>query len=286
MKVFKRSVELFYFALKFLFYPLVFILTAVVPALREYPQFIVGTYTMFFIGFLANFVWTNTSAGIISFGLMQIIGIGLAILFMIWGVEFEKKPSLRKREAWNSTDMKILYWTAPPLLLAVIMGRMEGLDQSDFAYPGLIAITFMCLMARRYYVPLDLASNLVGIVWLFGSLGFYASFWVPALNVEVLRKLAGVGIVGVLGYIFYDYGRLKKGSNHRALTTGTFISILLYLLLFNICGYRIPSKQVDLLLRSVVLLAILLIAMYYWSHLSGRTVQWPWEQKRGESKKV
>jgi hypothetical protein len=170
--------------------------------------------------------------------------------------------------------------------LAVVAGRNEGLDQIDFAYPGLIVITFVCLIARSYYLLFNLVSVLLGIFWLVGSLGFYARLWVPALNVEVLRELAGVSIVGVLGYIFYDYGRLKKWSDHAAVITGSFISIILYLLFFNIFGYRIPYKQLDLLLRSTVTLAILVIAMSYWSHLSGKTVQWPWQQKRSERGKV
>lgn len=124
---------------------------------------------------------------------MQITGIGLGILFMIWGAGFEQQSSFRKMEAWNSTDTKILLCTFPLVLLALVAGRMEGLDQSDFAYTGLIAITFVCLFARRYYVRLDLATILLGVFWLFGFLGFYASLWIPALNVEVLRKLAGVG---------------------------------------------------------------------------------------------
>ena len=90
MEVLKRLVKFCYFALKFLFYPLVWILGVVVPAVREHPQFIVGTYTMVFFGFISNFVWRDTSAGIPLFGVMQITGIGLSILFMIWGAEFEQ----------------------------------------------------------------------------------------------------------------------------------------------------------------------------------------------------
>jgi len=280
MQILKRFVRFCYYALKYLFYPLVLILMLVIPAVKPHPQFIVGTYTMFFFGFLANFVWRNTSAGIILFGLMQITGIGLAILFMIWGAEFEKKPSFRKREAWNSTDSKILLCTVPLVLLALVAGRMEGLDQSDFAYTGLIVITFVCVIARRYYVLIDLATILVGIIWLFGFLVFYASLWFPALNVEVLRKLAGVGFIGILGYVFYDYGRLKKWSIHAAVPKGiVFISIILYLLLFNIFGYRIPNRQLDLLVQPAVFLTILGIAMSYWSHLSGKPVRWPWQRR-------
>jgi len=185
-----------------------------------------------------------------------------------------------------TTETKIFLWTVPLVLLAVVAGRIESLDQSDFAYLGIIGITFVCLIARRYYLPFDLTGILSGIVWLFASLGFYACLWVPALDFDVLRKLAGLGMVGVLGYIFYDYGRLKKWKNHGAVTVGTFISIILYLLLFNIFGYRIPYKQLDILLRTAVILAILVIAMSYWSFLSGKPVHWPWERRSRAKEKV
>ncbi len=279
MQILERFVRFCYYVFKYLFYPLVLILMFAIPAVKQHPQFIVGTYTMFFFGFLANFAWKNTSAGVILFGLMQITGIGLAILFMIWGAGFEQQPSFRKMEAWTSADTKILLCTVPLVLLALVVGRMEGLDQSDFAYTGLIAITFMCLMARHYYVPLDLAGNLLGIFWLFGFLGFYVSLWIPALNIEVLRKVAGVGIVGILGYIFYDYGKLKKWSVHAAVPKGIFISIILYLLLSNIFGYRIPYRQLDFSVQTAVFLIILWIAMSYWSHLSGKPVRWPWQRR-------
>lgn len=184
-----------------------------------------------------------------------------------------------------TTDTKILLWTVPVVLLAIVAGRIEGLNQSDFAYSGLICITFVCLIARRYYLPFHRATILLGILWFFGALGFYATLWVSAVNLDALRKLAGVSIVGVLGYIFYDYGRLKKWSNHVVVTAGTFIFIIFYLLVF-IFGYRIPYKQLDLLFRSVIILASLMIAMYYWSHLSGKPLRWPWEQKGGDSGKI
>ena len=250
-----------------------------IPAVKQHPQFIVGTYTMFFFGFLSNFVWGSTAARMTLFGLMQITGIGLAILFMIWGADFEQKPSSRKMEAWANIDTKILLWTVPLVLLAIVAVRIAGLDQSDSVNPGLVAITFMCLIARRYYVPRDVATILLGIFWLFGSLGFYASLWVPALNIEILRKVTGLVVVGVLGYIFYDYGKLKKSSNYAAVRVGMFVSIILYLLLFNVFGYRIRYKQLDLLLQTGVILTVLMIAMFYWSHLSGKPVRWPWQQR-------
>ncbi len=185
-----------------------------------------------------------------------------------------------------TTDTKILLWTIPLALLTIVAGRMEGFDKSDFTSSALICITFVSLVARCYYVSLDLATILLGIFWLFGFLGFYASLWVPTLNVEVLSKLAGVGIVGVLGYIFYDFGRLKKWSKRGAVTRGTVVFVILFLLLFNIFGYTITYKHLDPVVEIAVILAALVIAMSYWSHLSGKPVQWPWEQKRSESGKV
>jgi hypothetical protein len=196
-----------------------------------------------------------------------------------------RRTIIKDKEVRITTDTKILRWTVPLVLLAIVAGRIEGLDQSDFAYPGLICITFVCLIARLYYLPFHRATILLGIFWLCGALGFYASLWVSALNLDVLRKLAGVSIVAVLAYVLFDYGRLKKWSKHVAVTAGIFISIIFYLLAF-IFGYRIPYKQLDLLLRSVVILAVLMIAMYYWSHLSGKPLQWPWERRRNESGKV
>ncbi len=94
MRSFKHIVKLLYFFFRFLFYPVVLVLTMAVPGS---PQRIVGIFTLFFIGFLSNFVWNNTPVGISLFVLMQITGIGLAILFMIWGADFEENPLFRTK---------------------------------------------------------------------------------------------------------------------------------------------------------------------------------------------
>ena len=94
MTSFKYIVKASYFFFKFLFYPIVLVLTMAVPGS---PQRIVGIFTMFFVGFLSNFVWSNTPVGTSLLVWMQIMGIGLAILFMIWGAEFEENPSSRTK---------------------------------------------------------------------------------------------------------------------------------------------------------------------------------------------
>jgi len=53
------------------------------------PQRIVGLLTMFFFNVLATLTWHISGIGVAFVVLVQLTGVALGVLFMIWGGEFE-----------------------------------------------------------------------------------------------------------------------------------------------------------------------------------------------------
>lgn len=261
--IFKNCIRYLYYLLKLLFYPLVALLRIVVPS----SPFIVAYFTLSLFMLLSNFVW-NIRFGIFLFVSVWLLGITLTVFFTIWGHEFEGTENQDKKMLTARGMIGVVLIT-PFILLAIVIAQIEGMDQRQGVFPFLIAITWMCVIARYYMSSLG-STIPIGILWVLGCVGFYASLWLPTLKSGTFQTLIQLEITGVLGYFFHDYLRRDQQRKYKAVKTGFFTLIILYHIFFNTFRYEIPQPTLDHLLWVAVIFITIMVASLYWSFHRGQ----------------
>jgi hypothetical protein len=256
---------------------------SVVPAVRDRPYVVVGTHTMFLFWIvgtlLGSLLWSESRLGMLMFFFLQAAGFGLALLFGIWGADFERGRSERKVEmarVYSHKDLMIVIALGALLALALATGRAADTAEERSTYPLLIGVTFVGLAARQLYAPIDRSMILLWVIWSSAFLLFYGSTWSSEAAIEPLQKIAGVPLLLVLAYVFCDYGRRSAHGIRRTGLVAGLELIVVYFLLTSVLGNRIPHAGSDRLLRLLATLAAIVAVVAYWAVLSGRRPRWPW----------
>ncbi|MGH7391690.1 MAG: hypothetical protein ACREM3_19865 [Candidatus Rokuibacteriota bacterium] len=171
--------------------------------------------------------------------------------------------------------MKILLAAVPLLIAAAVLGRDEFLGPREFPFQVIVVVTFICIAARYLYGGFDASVGIVAACWVLGAGLFYASAIISKGD-GVASALTRLPILGVLGYIFFDYARRNRAVSDRRPLVGGLALLFLYILLSQVGGFAIASEGVDQLVRLATAIVTILIGTSYWAFLAGRRPRWPW----------
>ena len=175
-------------------------------------------------------------------------------------------------------DIRIAFAMIPLSLITLLSLRTGYLTPEDFAVPVLILVIFGPVAARHYRTRFSTITIILDVLWLLGFVWFYAEAWFPTMRGGG-ANLSHAPIVGVLGYIFFDYVRRQKQIRHRFLLGAVLAGVVVCFTITDVIRYKSPNELLELIARVVSLGVSVMIASAYWCVLAGREVQWFWRRR-------
>jgi hypothetical protein len=253
---------------------------SVIPALKDRPYLVVAVNAMLLLWLIGATIPARSLTTILVILSLHTVGFALALLFGIIGARvdnqlIERKPAMGNGIT-NRADIMIALGLGFLLTLALIVPRIAPVTEEMATFPILVGITFVAVAARHVYSRNDWLRIALWLMWALGFVLLYISAWSRAEGQPALRPIAGVAVLLLLAYIFYDYaGRAAHGVGKLGLLVGLMF-VLSYFVVTAVLGHTFTHATIDRVLRPLATLAVIIIGVAYWMLLSGRRPRWPW----------